>query len=174
MEHVPHNRPGPAHHHGPPPNEWELREAIDAGASTSEIQALLDRGAQLEQTDALGRTPLHTAVICGHDEVVALLCRRGANVEARDVNDRTPLGYAAVGGKVGVGVARVGSDTALPHARACPPACALSQVHLAALLLNHGAHNEAHDGLHDALVQLAAEHGHASLEDLQRSHAAAT
>ena len=89
-----------SHHHGPPPDEWELREAIENGASAAAIKALVERGAQLEQPDALGRTPLHSAVISGHEDIVALLCDLGANIEARDLSARTPLGYAAQGGKV--------------------------------------------------------------------------
>ena len=171
--------PDPLRHHrlshAPPPEEWELREAVEAG-DVAAIRALLARGANVEAQDAMGRTPLHTAVISGHEDVVTLLCDRGANVEATDVNGLSPLRWAASNGR----------------------------VRLAALLLHHGAHHAAHPEVsapHIAAIEpreprrprerlqecgprswcvrfsqlpallgeLAKKHGHGSLEQLKQS-----
>ena len=44
------------------------------------IQALLSRGAQIEQEDKDGQTPLILAAWRGHQEVVSLLLVAGANI----------------------------------------------------------------------------------------------
>ena len=56
---------------------------------------LIDKGAQLEAKDIIGRTPLHCAAVRGHVEIVRLLCDRGADVEARSDSGSWPLHWAA-------------------------------------------------------------------------------
>ena len=137
--------PHAAHaHHAPPPAEYELREAVEAGDAAL-CRALVERGADREARDAYGKTALHDAVIHAHEDVLEVLCDAGCDIEARDVNGRTPLGFAAAGGK----------------------------VRLAALLLNRGAHREAHDDLHDTLHRMASENGHTSIDDMARAHVSA-
>ena len=46
------------------------------------MKALLEAGADLEQRDSNGRTPLMLAVAAGHTELVKVLCAAGANVHA--------------------------------------------------------------------------------------------
>ncbi|MCB1967616.1 MAG: ankyrin repeat domain-containing protein, partial [Candidatus Accumulibacter sp.] len=60
-----------------------LVQAAGRGDLT-EIRALLDAGAEIDVTDALGRTPLHMAAFYGNPKTSALLIARGANIEARD------------------------------------------------------------------------------------------
>ena len=57
------------------------------------IEALVNAGADLEQADRAGRTPLHAAAQT-HPAVFPLLLRLGADPNARDANGRTPLDYA--------------------------------------------------------------------------------
>ena len=59
------------------------------------IEALVRAGADLDQTDNTGRTPLHAAAQT-HPEVFPLLLRLGADPNARDENGKTPLDYALV------------------------------------------------------------------------------
>ena len=81
----------------------EIEACLDAGASVSSpglihecvstddlqiVTALLSRGAQVNQRDADGRTPLHCAQSRGVAEV---LLRAGADVRARDANGLTPV-----------------------------------------------------------------------------------
>ena len=83
----------------------ELVKATDAGRSTplhhaagfgtlASIEALLDKGADVNAKNRLTSTPLHWAV---HDVAkVKLLLARGAAVNAKQVEGRTPVYQAAV------------------------------------------------------------------------------
>ena len=55
------------------------------------VQRLLAGGADVNGTDAWGRTSLHEAVFQGHDDVIARLLRAGADVHAQDVAGRMPI-----------------------------------------------------------------------------------
>ncbi len=57
------------------------------------VEALVRVGADLEQTDGSGRTPLHAAALW-HPAVFPLLVLLGADPNARDAEGRTPLDYA--------------------------------------------------------------------------------
>ncbi|XP_066578573.1 arf-GAP with coiled-coil, ANK repeat and PH domain-containing protein 1 [Amia ocellicauda] len=75
------------------------------GSSTPLIQAvsadslvacefLLQNGANVNQTDAKGRGPLHHATILGHTGLVCLFLKRGVDQSARDGEDKDPLTIA--------------------------------------------------------------------------------
>ena len=59
------------------------------------ISLLLDAGADIDQADANGTTPLVTALANNHPDAARLLIERGANVKAADWYGRTAL-WAAV------------------------------------------------------------------------------
>jgi len=61
--------------------------------------ALLERGAEIENRDAWGRTPLHLAGDFGHPNLVRMLLERGADPLARDHRGATPLHWAAGSGR---------------------------------------------------------------------------
>ena len=63
-----------------------LREAAATG-TVYRVKALLEAGADVEQTDERGQTPLMLAVAAGHVEVVRMLCAAGANVHATRGDD---------------------------------------------------------------------------------------
>ena len=48
------------------------------------VQFLLEKNAEIEATDGLGRTPLHYAADWGHRDVVQLLLEKNAKIEATD------------------------------------------------------------------------------------------
>ncbi len=67
------------------PLHWAVRY------NDSDAADKLARGHNLEQRDALGRTPLHIAAMFGLHEMVTLLLSRGADPNARDQWGVTPL-----------------------------------------------------------------------------------
>ena len=72
----------------------DLRNAAKEG-NTEEVELLLDRGANIEDKDIDGHTPLLLAAKWGKTETVELLLDRGANIEAKGRYGKTPLLLAA-------------------------------------------------------------------------------
>lgn len=58
------------------------------------IEVLLKHGAEIDQTDGLGRTALHGAASWGWNEAIEFLASQGADLQAQDTNELTPLDYA--------------------------------------------------------------------------------
>ena len=67
-----------------------LWRAINGGNITDARRAI-ERGANVNAKDGIGRTALSTAIRSGNFEMVRLLIDRGADVNNRDNNDYTPL-----------------------------------------------------------------------------------
>jgi ankyrin repeat protein len=59
------------------------------------VQALLEKGADVEAKDGSGRTPLGWAAEKGYEGIVKQLLEKGADVEAKGGSGRTPLSWAA-------------------------------------------------------------------------------
>ena len=74
-----------------------LLQATEAG-DVSQMQTLLDQGADLRVRNALGCTPLHVASAGGDLAVVTLLLHYGADVHARSNTGKTPLDHAMIYG----------------------------------------------------------------------------
>ena len=55
------------------------------------VQALIAAGANVNQQDNNGRTPLHWAAYNGHQAIVQALIDAGANVNQQNYDGRTPL-----------------------------------------------------------------------------------
>jgi hypothetical protein len=64
----------------------------------AKIRSLLEAGAEIEATDALGRTPLHMAAFYGRTRATELLLASGATIEVRDRIGMTPLHAAVLAG----------------------------------------------------------------------------
>ena len=59
------------------------------------VDLLIERGADVSSTaNPQGMTPLHLAVIGGHEDVVTRLIAAGADVSLEDKRGRTALAYA--------------------------------------------------------------------------------
>ncbi|EQC30448.1 TKL protein kinase [Saprolegnia diclina VS20] len=71
-----------------------LRSAIETNESVS-LQQLLDYGADVNTRDALGRSPLHVAILLHRTAMAVRLVASTANVDAADTSGATPL-HAAV------------------------------------------------------------------------------
>lgn len=55
------------------------------------MKTLVDAGADIEEADRQGSTPLHKAAFGKHAKAVRALIELGANVNSRDVDGGTPL-----------------------------------------------------------------------------------
>ena len=74
----------------------DLHQAARRG-DLERVRELLDAGADANQYDELGATPLHDAAWAGHAGVARLLIRHGADVNARHKEaGSTPLHYAVL------------------------------------------------------------------------------
>ncbi len=98
----------------------------------------------MEAKDSDGWTPLHSAALRGHVEIVRLLCDRGADVEARDNGGRRPLHYAAFHGHISVVKELIEERNAEINARinggwtALVWARQLNKPDIASFLVSHG------------------------------------
>ncbi len=70
-----------------------LIKAITKGR-TETVAAMLAEGADVNATDARGKTPLMIAAYRGHTEIAALLIKAGAKLDRRDGIGNTALVYA--------------------------------------------------------------------------------
>ncbi len=75
-------------------SDSSLAKAASRG-DIAKVKQLINDGAKIDATDALGRTPLHMAVFYSHPKTTALLIASGSNINAKDRTGMTPL-HAAV------------------------------------------------------------------------------
>ncbi|MGH0180156.1 UNVERIFIED_CONTAM: hypothetical protein FKN15_003652 [Acipenser sinensis] len=74
-------------------NRSPLIQAVSADSLVA-CEFLLQNGANVNQTDARGRGPIHHATTLGHTGLVCLFLKRGADQSARDGDGRDPLTIA--------------------------------------------------------------------------------
>ncbi|XP_041094159.1 arf-GAP with coiled-coil, ANK repeat and PH domain-containing protein 1 isoform X2 [Polyodon spathula] len=74
-------------------NSSPLIQAVSANSLVA-CEFLLQNGANVNQTDARGRGPIHHATTLGHTGLVCLFLKRGADQSARDGDGKDPLTIA--------------------------------------------------------------------------------
>ncbi|MBN3275032.1 ACAP2 protein, partial [Polyodon spathula] len=74
-------------------NSSPLIQAVSANSLVA-CEFLLQNGANVNQTDARGRGPIHHATTLGHTGLVCLVLKRGADQSARDGDGKDPLTIA--------------------------------------------------------------------------------
>lgn len=144
-----------------------LLHAAAAASRHDVLEAALPVLAQvqinLNQADALGRTPLHTAVREADERIVAQLLAAGASTEARDDDGSTPLQCAVQRGSlpiVGALLAK-GADTNVLSADGVP-VLVLAAEHsppIAFALLEARANPNLADGVGRTALEVAVAHG---------------
>ncbi|KAK1797382.1 hypothetical protein P4O66_008746 [Electrophorus voltai] len=70
-----------------------LLQAVQSGSLVT-CEFLLQNAANVDQSDARGRGPLHHATMLGHTGQVCLFLKRGAQQGALDMDERSPLSIA--------------------------------------------------------------------------------
>lgn len=101
-------------------------------ANLTEVQRLLQQGANPNQPNHGGQVPLHIAALDGHVDIVRLLLDSGANANAVDRSNDRPIHLAAIRGS----------------------------VEIVACLLQHGADPSCVSSMGSTPAQLAADAGH--------------
>eukprot|EP01103_Thecamoeba_quadrilineata_P016753 TRINITY_DN5694_c0_g1_i1.p1 TRINITY_DN5694_c0_g1~~TRINITY_DN5694_c0_g1_i1.p1 ORF type:complete len:753 (-),score=123.13 TRINITY_DN5694_c0_g1_i1:13-2271(-) len=82
-----------------PREDQRMLQALERKATEQELVELLNRGASLHSTNALGQTPLHIAAV-SNPKATALLLRRNADPNALDSSNWSPLHIAADNGQI--------------------------------------------------------------------------
>jgi ankyrin repeat protein len=138
--------------------DLELFEA-SKGGDVAQIKTLLTRGAQVNATDSVGRTPLLLAAREGETEVARLLIKAGADLDGRG-GDMSPLAAAALRGHTAMvrlllrqGADVNSDDKAAPSA--LMNAVKLNRLPVAKLLIEAGANTRLVDGAGDNLLVIA-------------------
>jgi ankyrin repeat protein len=78
-----------------------LSSSVVSG-NASRVRVLLDEGANPEQSDSLGRTPLLLAVIAHRADLVELLLAHHANPNVSDSSGQTPLQRARLDAQLNI------------------------------------------------------------------------
>ncbi|WP_264330498.1 ankyrin repeat domain-containing protein [Wolbachia endosymbiont (group B) of Erebia ligea] len=72
-----------------------ILSSMECSNSEECIDLLLNSGADPNEKDDTGRTPLHYATRSGHcDTIIKLLLRKGANLDIKDKKGKTPIEFA--------------------------------------------------------------------------------
>ena len=146
------------------------------------VQRELNKGADVNAKDYIGRTPLHNAARWshkGHKKVAELLISRGADVDAMDDDGWTPLHYAALGGSketakllivegVDVNTKNDEGETPLHHAAHG------GHKEVAELLIANGADLNARKKNGDTPLDEANRRNNQEIADLLREHGGKT
>lgn len=157
-------KPAVAQADKPATAESPLAKAVTRG-DLEKIRVLLEQGAEVDASDALGRTPLHMAAFYGRPRTTELLLAHGAKLESADRVGMTPLHAAVLGGSlhevellIGKGAnIEAASDTALTPLHL---AAATGQTAIAKLLLQQGASAQKTDKDGKTPRDLAAKNDH--------------
>jgi ankyrin repeat protein len=108
------------------------------------VELLLANGADPNERDQRGDTPLHSAVLLGNDELASLFITHGTGVNARNRSNLAALHYAAAGGRTAI----------------------------VAELVAKGAEVNARDDHGDTPLHAAALRGHTEVVEVLVSHGA--
>ena len=118
------------------------------GGDIVQLRQLLDAGGNLEERDGTKETPLISAALAGHADIVAELLKRGADISARNDRGLTPLHAAAYGGSLATVDALVQAGAAVNDAddkfKVTPLILAAEEDHpdVVQFLIDHGANLE--------------------------------
>ncbi|MDX2213077.1 MAG: ankyrin repeat domain-containing protein [Oculatellaceae cyanobacterium bins.114] len=79
-----------------PPSLW----VAASEGNIEQVRAYLKEKVDLNQLDMHGKTPLHWAILKGHEDIAILLVEAGADVHQKDKYGESPLNMAAMRGSI--------------------------------------------------------------------------
>jgi len=144
----------------------------------AQMRSLFAHGANVDEKDGYGRTPLHVAAKMGQARAVTLLITYGAGIDANDGHFGTPLHYAAWEGHAAVvrKLVAAGADVNLRSFQfnSTPLQLALSRYHIdvTEFLLAGGANPNTRDEWDRTVLHDAAFKGLVNFAELLLAHGA--
>ena len=147
-----------------------LLPAVVMGFSES-VCDLLDKGADVNFKDEMGRIPIIQAITYGNEEMVELLISRGADLELKDNHGWTPLKHAAAEGfeRIAKMLISAGAEVNARDAYGRTPlieAAYHGRREIAELLILHKADADAKDKNQNMAADHAAANGHTEIMEL--------
>ena len=130
---------------------------------------LLERGANIEEVNDEGYTPLMEASREGHEEMVALLLSQGADINSQtEETQETALTLACCGGFLEVAdfLIKAGANLELGASTPLMEAAQEGHLELTKYLLESNASVNAQSGTGDTALTYACENGHTDVADL--------
>jgi ankyrin repeat protein len=154
----------------PQQTEQGMMQLAALGDSPEVIDVLIDFGANIEEADVGGNTPLAAAIHKDNANIIRRLVSRGANIEALNNEQLTPLQIACLVGSTSAAkelvVAGAAIDRADPRTGSTPlHYCALSQddskaSSLVALLASKGVDVDARNVAKETPLHIACRTAH--------------
>ena len=148
---------------GGPEEDAELFDAVKKqGTTADQINAILNKGANVNARNVIQSTPLHVACVKGNMELAMALVDRGADVDARNVEQDTPLHNACYSGNMELIMALLnrGADVNASDRYGYTPlhkALMNGHAEVAMALLNRGADVDANNKEGKTPLEIAKE-----------------
>ncbi len=122
-------------------NTVPLHYVIGSGA----VQALVQKGADIEAQDNYGDTPLYYAIGQGDKYLVQTFLEQGAKVNVRNQEGKTPLHYAGLKTDITKALLKAGANVHISDNKGKTPLHCARKVDVAEALINAGADVNAQD-----------------------------
>ncbi|MCY4200242.1 MAG: ankyrin repeat domain-containing protein [Gammaproteobacteria bacterium] len=127
------------------------------------VQVLIEAGADVNEKDVYGNTPLHWATLRGDDAAIAkLLIEAGSDTETQDSRGSTPLHWAVSDGNLSIARLLIEAGADVNRQRtdgAAPLHLAVLHVEMARALIDDGANIELRDSRGNTPLHWAAYYG---------------
>ena len=143
----------------------------------STMEALLESGANIEETDVDGNRALYHAVLLGNEKITQRLLTENAEINARNIENATALNIAAYNGHVAITrlLIKRGADIhnqSIRYGSVLQCGAKSGNHALIVILLSEGVEVNVHGGISGNALQEAACNGHEIVVRLLLEHGA--